>query len=64
MVMVILKFFAKSESSKKLLLGFMAPTQMIGAIISEYLGVDTSKYPYDDLESIAHTENCILYKKD
>lgn len=43
---------------------YVLPFQMIGAIISEYLGVDTSKYPYDDLESIAHTENCILYKKD
>lgn len=43
---------------------YVIPFQMIGAIISEYLGVDTSKYPYDDLESIAHSENCILYKKN
>ena len=32
-----LKFFVKSESTKQVLLGFMAPTQMIGAVIALFV---------------------------
>lgn len=41
---------------------YIIPFQMIGAIIAEYLGVDTSKFPYDDIKSIAHTSEYFLYK--
>lgn len=47
-LMVALKFFAKSESSKKLLLGFMAPTQMLGAIIA--LFVPTVGVNFDNIQ--------------
>lgn len=32
----------------------VVPFQLLGAVIAESLGIDTSKYPYDDIEGIAH----------
>lgn len=40
---------------------YVVPFQLIGAIIAEYLGVDTSRYPYADIESIAHNSDYFLY---
>lgn len=40
---------------------FVVPFQLIGAIIAEDLGIDTSRYPYDDIHSIAHNDDYHLY---
>ena len=43
-----LKFFVKSENTKQVLLGFMAPTQMIGAVIA--LFVPTVGVNFDNIQ--------------
>ena len=43
-----LKFFVKSEKTKQVLLGFMAPTQMLGAIIA--LFVPTVGVNFDNIQ--------------
>lgn len=40
---------------------YVVPFQLIGAIIAEHLGVDTSRYPYENIHSIAHNEDYHLY---
>lgn len=40
---------------------YVVPFQLIGAIIAEHLGVDTSRYPYENIHSIAHNDDYHLY---